>query len=53
MSNLLENFLKNVYVRTKHVEKSCVGLWGQSLILEATRLIFEVNQAEVGGYVTP
>ena len=40
MSNLLENFLKNVYVRTKHIEKSCVGLWGQSLIIKAVKAEF-------------
>ena len=36
MSDLLGSFLKSV--RTKHVEKSCVGLWDQSLIMEVGKI---------------
>ena len=41
MDNLLENFSKNVRVRTKHAKNYCFGLWGQSLILEAGRDDFQ------------
>ncbi|KEH29429.1 hypothetical protein MTR_4g036630 [Medicago truncatula] len=35
MGDLLGSFPKSVRVRRKHVEKTCVGLWGQSTILKA------------------
>ena len=41
MDNLLENFSKNVRVRTKHAKNYCFGLWGQSLILKAGRDDFQ------------
>ena len=34
MGNPLGSFSESMQVRTKHVEKSSVSLWGQSLILE-------------------
>ncbi|KAH1154910.1 hypothetical protein GYH30_050272 [Glycine max] len=37
MGDLLGHFLESMLVRTKHTEKSCVSLWGQSLILKAGR----------------
>jgi len=41
MSDFLGSFLENMQVMTKHVEKSCVGLWGQLLILEVSRYDFQ------------
>jgi len=35
MGDLLRSFLVSVPVRTKHAEKTRVGLWGQSTILKA------------------
>jgi len=35
MNDLLGCFPKSMRVRTKHVEKTRVGLWGQSAILKA------------------
>jgi len=35
MGDLMGSFLKSVWDRTKHVEKTCAGLWGQSTILKA------------------
>jgi len=35
MGELLGSFLVSVLVRTKHIEKTCVDLWGQSAILKA------------------
>lgn len=35
MDDLLGSFLENVRVRTKHTEKTRVGLRGQSVILKA------------------
>ena len=54
-------------MRTKHAEKTCVGLWGQSIILKAdwslrngirakplqVRCGSGTNQEEAGGHVTP
>jgi len=40
MNDLLGRFPKSMWVRTKHVEKFYVGLWDQSLILEAVRADF-------------
>ena len=54
-------------MRSKHAEKTRVGLWGQSIILKAfwgvingirarplpVRCGSGTNQAEVGGHVTP
>ena len=38
MDDLLENFPKSMWVRTKHAKNSCVGLWGQSLILKVVEV---------------
>jgi len=35
MGDLSGSFSVSVRVRTKHAEKTCVGLWGQSTILKA------------------
>jgi len=36
MGDLLGYFLVSIQVRTKHAEKTCVSLWGQSAILKAS-----------------
>lgn len=41
MSNLFESFLKNIWMRTKHIEKSCVDLQDQSLFLKACGANFQ------------
>ena len=38
MGDLLRSFPESVWMRTKHAKKYHVGLWGQSLILEAARV---------------
>ena len=43
MGDLLGSFLESVRVRTKHAKKSCVGLWGQSLILQAVDVVASLN----------
>ena len=45
--DLLESFPESVRVRTKHTEKSCVGLWDQSLILQAVDIL---KRATHGGF---
>ena len=47
MGDLLGSFPESVRVRTKHPEKSCVGLWGQSLILQAVDVL---KRATYGGF---
>ena len=67
MGDLLGSFPKSVRVRSKHVEKTCVGQWGPSMILKVVRGVTNgirarplpvrcgsrTNHAEAGGHVTP
>src|SRR3954470_24292130 len=66
MGDLLGSFLESMRVRSKHAEKTRVGLWGQSIILKAVwgvtngirarplpvRCGSRTNHAEAGGHVT-
>src|SRR3954470_8803517 len=67
MGDLLGSFPESVRVRSKHGEKTRVGLWGQSIIPKAVwdvtngirarplpvRCGSRTNHAEAGGHVTP
>ena len=66
MGDLLGSFPESISVRPNHAEKTCVGLWGQSIILNAAwnvtngiraiplpvRCGSRMNHTEVGGHVT-
>ena len=66
MGDLLGSFSESVRVRPKHVEKTRVGLWGQSMIMKPVRGVTDgirarplpvrcgsrKNYAEAGGHVT-
>jgi len=43
MGDLLGSFSVSVHVRTKHAEKTRVGLWGQSAILKAVWDVTQTN----------
>jgi len=65
MGDLMRSFIESVRVKTKHGEKTRVGLWCQSTILKVvwdvtsgiranlSSKISGTNQAEAGGHVTP
>jgi hypothetical protein len=48
MGDLPGSFPVSVRVRTKHAEKTCVGLWGQSTILKAVWVITKWYQLVCG-----
>ena len=67
MGDLLGSFLESMQVRTTHAEKTRVGLWGQSTVLEAVwdvtngiraadlsqyGVVRGRTKPEVGGHVT-
>nr|ABE88120.1 hypothetical protein MtrDRAFT_AC147431g7v2 [Medicago truncatula] len=48
MGDLLGSFPKSVRVRTKHTEKTCVGLWGQSAILKVVWMKRKTHDEKLG-----
>jgi hypothetical protein len=50
MGDILESFLESVRVRTKHAEKTRVGLWGQSTILKVVWNITSGIRADLSQY---
>ncbi|PNX65694.1 transcriptional regulator ATRX, partial [Trifolium pratense] len=50
MGVLLGSFPESVRVRTKHVEKTRVGLWGQSVILKAVLDVTNGIRADLSQY---
>jgi hypothetical protein len=51
MGDLLRSFSESVRVTTKHVEKTLVGLWGQSAILKAVWDVKFASIAFVEAYI--
>lgn len=55
MVDLLGSFLESVRVRTKHTEKTHIGLWGQSTILKAvwdvTCRVHYLGRTSLGGHL--